>query len=111
MEDNVDKPDIKKETRELRKKIKRIEESRSSIKAKSHEKGKSIKAYQDRQTELEQNRDDWKARCKEQEKERKDADNKYKQVADMLEMKEQELQLILAEFEELKKKNLSKTHR
>jgi hypothetical protein len=55
------------DARTLRKKVKRIEESRSSIKAKSREKGKIIKAHQDRESELKKNRDDWKTKCKEKE--------------------------------------------
>lgn len=104
MKEKIDKPNIKEETRALRKKTKRVEESRASIKAKSREKGKIIKAHQDRQTELEKNRDDWKAKCKEQEKERVNAENKYEQVAALFNMKEEQFKEILKEFEELKKK-------
>lgn len=98
------KPNVKKEAQTLRKKIKRVEDSRTLIKAKSREKGKAIKAYQDRQTELEKNRDDWKAKCKEQEKARMDADDKYKHVAALLDIKEEQLKEMLKEFEESKKK-------
>lgn len=111
MKENTDKPNIKEEARALRKKVKRVEESRSSIKAKSREKGKTIKAHQDRQKELEQNRDDWKVKCKKQEKECIDTDDKYKKVAALLEMKEEELRKIMEEFEELKKKYPSTKHR
>ncbi len=111
MKEKADKPNVKAETRALRKKAKRIEESRASIKAKSREKGKVIKAHQDRQTELEKNRDDWKAKCKEQKKARLDADDKYKQVAALLEMKEERLREILKEFEELKKNYPPKNRR
>lgn len=104
MKEKADKPNVKEETRALRKKNKRVEESRASIKAKSREKGKIIKAHQDRQTELEKNRDDWKAKCKEQEKERINADNKYKQFATLLDMKEEQLKEMLKELEEFKKK-------
>ena len=104
MKEKIDKSNMKEETRALRKKAKRVEESRASIKAKSREKGKIIKAHQDRQTELEKNRDDWKVKCKEQEQERINADNKYKQVAALFEMKEEQFREILKEFEELKKK-------
>jgi chromosome segregation ATPase len=106
MKKDTDKPDIKAEARELRKKVKRIEESRSSVKAKSRKKGKTIKTQQDRQKELEQNRDDWKAKCKKEEKERIETDEKYKQVATRLEMKEEELRKITEEFEGFKKKIL-----
>jgi chromosome segregation ATPase len=105
MKEKVDKPNVKEETRALRKKTKRIEESRASIKTKSREKGKVIKAHQDRLAELEKNRDDWKAKCKEQEKERINANDKYKQVAALLQMKEEQLREILKEFEESKKKH------
>jgi chromosome segregation ATPase len=104
MEPKKEKLNPKDETRALRKQIKRVEESRSSIKTKSREKGKVIKAHQDRKTELEKNRDDWKAKCKEQEKERMEADDKYKHVAALLDIKEEQLREILKEFEELKKK-------
>src|SRR4029077_10532795 len=111
MKEKADKPNIKAEARALAKKNKRIEESRAAIKSKSREKGKAIKAYQDRQAELEQNRNDWKTKCKEQEQTCIDIDNKYKQVANMLEMKEEELRKIINEFEELKKKYPSQNHR
>ena len=104
MKEKADKPNIKEETRALRKKTKRVEKSRALIKAKSREKGKAIKAYQDHQTELENNRDDWKAKCKEQEIQRKDAEDKYKQFATQLNIKEEQLREILNELEELKKK-------
>lgn len=105
MKEQTDKSNVKKETRaDLRKKMKRAKESHVSIKAKSRDKGKVIKAHQDRQTELEKNRDDWKAKCKEQEKERMNADDKYKQVAALLNMKEEQLKNTLMEFEEFKKK-------
>lgn len=100
----MNKPNIKEEARSLRKKTKRVEESRSLIKTKSREKGKIIKAHQDRQKELEQNRDDWKAKCKERERERIEADNKYKEMAALFEIKEEQLREIMKEFEELKKK-------
>lgn len=104
MKEKADKPNINEEKSILRRKTKRVEESRAAIKAKNREKGKIIKAHQDRQTELEINRDDWKAKCKDQEKERMNADDKYKQVAALLGMKEEKLREILKEFEELKKK-------
>jgi hypothetical protein len=111
MKEKADKPDIKEEARALRKKTKRVEKSRSLIKTKSREKGKIIKAHQDRQTELEQNRDDWKAKCKEQERERIEADKNYKRIAALFEMKEEQLREILKEFEELKKKYPLKSQR
>lgn len=111
MKEKANKPSVKEEARALRKKSKRIEESRDSIKAKSREKGKIIKAHQDRQTELEKNRDDWKAKCKEQEKERLNAENNYKEIAYLLNMKEEQLRETLKEFEELKKKHLPKSRR
>ena len=105
MKEKADKSNIKAEARALRKKNKRIEESRAEIKAKSREKSKAIKEYQDRQTELAKNRDDWRAKCKEQEKERIAVEDKYKQVVALLDMKEEQLEDILKEFEELKKKH------
>jgi len=99
MKESTDKSNNKEETRALR-----IEDSRSSIKTKNNEKGKVIRAQKDRQTVLKTNRDDWKVKCKEREKECIEADNKYKHVAALFEMKEEELRGILKEFEELKKK-------
>ena len=111
MKEKGDKSTIKENARALRKKAKRLEDSRASIKAKHREKGKIIKAHQDRQAEIEKSRDDWKMKCKEQEKERIDADDKYKQVANLLNMKEEELREILKELEELKKKHPLKNQR
>lgn len=51
MNQKKDKSIVKEEASTLRKKVKRIEESRSSIKAKNREKSKAIKSYQDRQGE------------------------------------------------------------
>lgn len=104
MKEKTDKSNIKEEARLFRKKAKRIEESRSLLKTKNREKGRVIKAYQDRQTELEQNRDDWKAKCKKEEMERIELDKKYKEIAALFEMKEEKLREILKEFEDLKKK-------
>ena len=107
MNEKTDLSTLKEEARAQRKKSKRIEDSRASIKAKNSEKGKIIKAHQDRQTELEQNRDDWKTKCKEQEKERIHADNKYEQLAALFNMREEELREILKELVDLKKKHPS----
>lgn len=104
MKEKNDTSNLKEEARALRKKNKRVEDSRSLIKTKNREKGKIIKAQQDRQTELEQNRDDWKTKCKKEERERAEVDKKYKQVAALFEMKEEELREMLKELEELKKK-------
>ena len=104
MESEKEKLNPTDDVRTLRKKIKRIEESRSSIKDKSREKGKIIKMYQDRENELKENRDKWKIKCREQEKECAELDKKYKHVAELFEMKEEQLKDILREFEELKKK-------
>lgn len=111
MKPKKEKLNPKDEARVLRKKVKRVEESRSSIKAKNREKGKVIKMHQDRQSELKKNRDDWKSRCKEQEKECTELDKKYKHVAALFEMKEEQLKEILSEFEELKKKYPPKLQR
>jgi chromosome segregation ATPase len=104
MEQKKDKSNAKEEARSLRKKLNRVEESRAIVKAKSREKGKTIKSYQDRQSELEQNRDEWKSKYKETEKDRNEINCKYKYIADLFEIKEAELRKILKEFEDLKKK-------
>lgn len=99
-----EKTNIKKEARSLRRKVKQIDESRCNIKAKSREKAKIIKAHQDREIELKESRNSWKAKAKEQEKANDELDKKYKDIAALFEMKEEELKKILDEFEELKKK-------
>lgn len=104
MKEKADKPNLKQDLSALRKKTKRIEDSRTLIKAKSREKGNVIKEQQDRQIELAKNRDDWKAKSKEHEKKRIEAEDKYTQVASLLKMKEEQLREILNEFEEFKKK-------
>ena len=96
---------FKKKARDLNKKNKRLEESRALIKAKNSKKAKIIKMYKDRQTELEQNRDNWKTKCKEQEKERIAAEDSYKRMANEFNIKEERLREIVKEFEELKKKH------
>lgn len=106
MEPKKDISNVKEEARKLRKKVNRLEESRSSIKNKNNEKGKTIKAYQDRQRELEENRDNWKSKCKEQAKACDVLNQKYKDIASLFAMQEEDLKKILYEFEELKKKNL-----
>jgi len=96
---------IKEEARLLRKKLKRTEGSRSSTKAKSREKSKTIKAHQDRQKELEENRDTWKKKCKEQGKENDKLRDDIKQLASQLQMSVEDLEKIRSEFNELKKKS------
>jgi len=100
-----DKENSKEKPHTLRKKIKRIEESRSTIQSKNREKAKAIKAYQDRETELRSNRDSWKVKCKEQEKENEDLKEKLKLVANTLEITEEQLQQVRDEFNEVKKKS------
>jgi len=104
MEQKNEKTDAKKETRALRKKIKRVEESRSSIKEKNREKSALIKKTQDRQKELEESRDQWKARCRQSEKETAEVTEKYAYLASLFNMKEEQLREILDDVEELKKK-------
>lgn len=104
MEQKKEISKAKQEARKLRKQVSRLEESRSSAKDKSREKGKIIKIYQDRQVELERNRDNWKSKCKSKEKEVEELNQKYKYIASLFEMKEEQLREILNEFEELKKK-------
>jgi prefoldin subunit 5 len=52
-----EKKNVKDKPHILRKKIKRIDESREALQEKNREKAKAIKAYQDRETELKENRD------------------------------------------------------
>ena len=91
------------EIRLLRKKFKRIEDSRSAIKTKSREKGKTIKAFQDRQTELQESRNQWKAMCKGKEKEIEELKSEHQKAAKILKMELEKLQQIIQEVEMVKK--------
>lgn len=99
-----DKTNSKDKPHLLRKKMKRIEESRNASQAKNREKAKVIKAYQDRETELKNNRDSWKAKCKEKENENKDLKEKITLITSTLEITEEQLQQVRYEFNEVKKK-------
>jgi chromosome segregation ATPase len=88
----------------LRKKVKRVEESRSSIKDKNREKSTAIKKSRDRQRELEESRDQWKTKYKQSEKESAELTEKYAYLASLLNVKEEQLRQILDDVEELKKK-------
>lgn len=88
----------------MRKKIKRMEESRSLIKAKNRKKGTDIKKSQDRQKELKESRDKWKVKCKLNEKECAELKEKHAYIASLFDMKEEQLRRVLKDFEELKKK-------
>jgi hypothetical protein len=103
MEQKKEKPDAKKAGRVLRRKIKRIEESRSSIKAKHRKKGTIIKKHQDRQKELKESRNLWRDKYKQSEKEKAELNEKYAHIARVFNMKEEQLREALSDFEELKK--------
>lgn len=104
MKQNKEKLDSKKEARLLRKKVKRVEESRSSIKDKNREKSAAIKKSQDRQSELEESRDLWKAKYKQSKKERDELAEEYEYLASLLGVKEEQLKQVIDSVEELKKK-------
>jgi uncharacterized coiled-coil DUF342 family protein len=89
----------------LRKRIKRIEESRDSTKAKSREQAKELKALQKRQQELIENRDSWKTKCKEQNSKNDELSYTLRKVAEQLQVTEEQLREVLDEFNELKKKH------
>ncbi len=89
----------------LRQRIKRIEQSRDSVKSKSRELAKSLKAKQKREVELIDNRDSWKTKCKKQMSENEDLKSAHRKVAEQLQITEEQLQQILDEFNELKKKH------
>ena len=97
-------PNAKTEARALRKKLKRIVESRDGNKKKSREKGKIIKKQQDRGRKFQRSRDAWKDKCKEEKKKNKDLTEKLKATTSQLEMNNEELQEVHREFEEFKKK-------
>lgn len=98
----------KEEARILRKKVTRMTDSRDSVKSKNREKAKVIKAQQDRERELIENRDQWKAKCKEQEKKNEEQSKILKKLASQLEITEEELQQVIDECSELKKNSLRK---
>jgi SMC interacting uncharacterized protein involved in chromosome segregation len=104
MTQQKDTSSIKEESRKLRKEVTRIKSSRDSVKAKSREKAKVIKAKQDRERELKENRDHWKVKCKEQENKNEELSRALKQLSSKLEMTEEELQRVLDSCNELKKK-------
>jgi hypothetical protein len=104
MEHKQDKSEEKKETRSLRKKIKRVEESRSSLKDKNREKGIAIRKSKDRQKELEESRDLWKEKYNQSEKEATELVEKYAYLASLFNVKEEQLRNVLGDIEELKKK-------
>jgi SMC interacting uncharacterized protein involved in chromosome segregation len=103
MEQPKDTPASKEEARLLRKKITRIEDSRDALKSKNREKAKAIKVQQGREVELKENRDHWKAKCKEQENKNEELSKALKKLASQLEITEEELQHVLDECNELKK--------
>jgi hypothetical protein len=98
------KTNIKEEVKILRKRAKRLEVSRSLLKTKGREKGKTIKMQHDRHNKLKKSRDAWKDKCMKEKKARVTADNKYKEMADLFGIKEEQLREVLKEFEEVKKK-------
>jgi len=105
METKNEKSNLKDEARELRKKVKRLDDSRALIKAKNKEKAGAIKAYQDREVELKESRDEWKAKFKEQEKRNIEQAKKLNEIASLARIKEEQLKKIIEEFDDLKKKH------
>jgi chromosome segregation ATPase len=99
-----EKRNLKQELRSTRKKNKRLEDSRSSIKTKYAEKGIVIKKLKDRQRELEESRDHWKSKHKQIEDENTELAEKYAYLAKVLNIKEEQLREVLGNIEELKKK-------
>lgn len=100
-----EKPNIKEGAHALRKKLKRTKDSLDNSKIKNREKGKTIKAAQDTKYALQESRDSWKEKCKEREEEKTELSKELKNLAKQLEMKEEVLQRILKECDELKKKS------
>lgn len=100
-----DKTNSKEKPGLLRKKIKRLKVSRDTGQARNREKAKIIKAYQDRETELKNNRDNWKDKSKEKEKENEELKEKLKLIASTLKITEEQLQEVRDEFNEVKKKS------
>jgi chromosome segregation ATPase len=98
------KLDATKEVRSLRKKVKRIEESRSSAKDKNREKSTVIKKCKDRQKELEESRDLWKTKYQQSEKESAELAEKYSYLASLFNTKEEQVKQLLDDIDELKKK-------
>ena len=89
----------------LRKKINRMEQSRDVSKSKNRELAKSLKAKQKREVELIDNRDSWKAKCREQVSKNEDLEFTLKRAVVQLQGSEEQLNKVLSEFKELKKKH------
>ena len=87
--------------------MKRSEESRDGLKTKGNEKSKIIKNYQDRESELIENRDKWKSKYQDKNKEYLELNKKHEKLANILGLKKEELREINAQLNTLKKKMMS----
>lgn len=106
MDQNKDSSHVKEEARLLRKKFTRMQNSRDALKSKNQDKAKIIKAQQDREQELKENRDHWKSKCKEQELKNEELRKVLKQLSRKLAISDEELLQVLHECTELKKNSL-----
>jgi len=70
---------------ELNLKIKRLKTSRDGLKLNSREKAKQNKKLRDRNVEIAENRDQWKARCKELDRQKNDLDQQIQAVREQTE--------------------------
>lgn len=95
---------LKKEMRSLRKKLNRIEESRSLLKEKYSKKGKIIKTYQDRLDELENSRNNWKIKNQSIKIKLVEMEGLLKQQALQSKILNEQLKKVTVEYDNLKKK-------
>lgn len=91
----------------LRKKAKRLKQSRDNLKAKNCEKTSTIKKLRDRLTELESSRDHWRAKNSQALKECRVLEAEQEQTANEVKSLKEEYNLLQQEVERLKKKKKS----
>jgi len=90
---------------QLRKEVKRLTESRNKLKTKNRAKADTVKNYQDRLRELVESRDKWKKRFKDEERNTNQLQNELHERENILIEAQAERDLLLKEFQALKKTN------
>lgn len=96
--------ELKKELRALRKKLKRVVDSRTAIKAKAYKKSVAIKAYQDREVELKCGRDSWKHKFQKMKVTLASSEDQCKKQLLKIKLIEDELNVLIEQRENVKKK-------
>ena len=91
----------------IRKKAKRIEQSRDNLKAKNREKAVSIKKLKDRLTELESSRDHWRKQSTHAIKQCRTHEDNLKESARKIDALKTECDQLQQEIETYKKKKMN----